>query len=83
MPGLPMEDEKRLADPATRAKFLQRVQMYQKPVQVRRVADLSQQEFAALMCVPVNTFRVGQRTATRSLQHRAASQNRGDGTREE
>jgi uncharacterized protein YbbK (DUF523 family) len=29
MPGLPMEDEERLADPATRANFLQRVQMYQ------------------------------------------------------
>jgi hypothetical protein len=30
MPGLPMEDEERLADPATREKFLHRVQMYQR-----------------------------------------------------
>jgi len=30
MPGLPMEDEDGLADPATRARFLQRVREYQR-----------------------------------------------------
>lgn len=36
MPGLPMEDEDSLGDPAMRAEFLQRVQAYQRRSRSRR-----------------------------------------------